>query len=118
MNIKSCRVCGGSADTDVDGLDWQVLCRGRCFEARYDSEQEAIEAWNTRASMWIPVSERLPTDHHPAYLVLEPDGSWHKAYIDGWGSDGDFEPSHWIHSEGNRCELNEFTHWQPVEIPE
>ena len=57
MNIKSCRVCGGSADTDVDGLDWQVLCRGRCFEARYDSEQEAIEAWNNRVFPWIPVPE-------------------------------------------------------------
>ncbi len=65
----------------------------------------------------ISCSERFPNDHHPAYMVLDKAGAWHKVYIDGWyqGNTDNFIPSHWIHSEGHRCELDEFTHWKDTD---
>lgn len=66
---------------------------------------EDVEA-ELEASPWIPVSERLPVDHHPGYLVRGLDDIPHKAY---WDHD------HWIY-EGARFEANAFLDW--MEIPE
>lgn len=58
IDLKPCR-CGetdvvlGRDDTFIDGVlhrgKWHVFCRGcRTEFGRFDSEEEAIEAWNTR----------------------------------------------------------------------
>ena len=58
----NCKSCGGPVDTDVGGGGWQCLCRGRCFEARYDSEQEAIVAWNNCDNTELEACCKLLTD--------------------------------------------------------
>ncbi|RLF44890.1 MAG: hypothetical protein DRN17_03625 [Thermoplasmata archaeon] len=62
MKIKQCPFCGSDAVTeqyssDQEHLDWQVGCDGEdtnCFgwlprSESYDTEDEAIIAWNKRA---------------------------------------------------------------------
>lgn len=75
-----------------------------------------VKFWQLKAldltSPWIPVSDRFPDDHHPAYWALDKEDISHKVYIDGgYDEDDHFIPSHWIHSDGSRRELNHYTHW-------
>lgn len=70
IDLLPCPFCGGKAETfPLDKYDsyenherlWYSYC-GECFARNgiYNTEGEAAIAWNTRASGWIPCSERMP----------------------------------------------------------
>jgi len=66
--LKTCPFCRGEEiqySEDFGGM----CCLGcAAYIGTLGTEDEAIEAWNTRADGWIPVSERLPEDDK-AYFV-------------------------------------------------
>lgn len=92
--LKPCPFCGGPGGVGEghDG-EWTAYCESECpaDPAVYgNGRAKAIEAWNTRASGWIPVAERLPTEadmHHDEIWAWWPDeepkrvayqeGEWH-----------------------------------------
>ncbi len=72
----------------------------------YETEAEAITAWETRADSWIPVSERLPKDEEQ---VIATDGKiWYKMRM--FGGKLSFSGSHSFD--------NAVTHWQPINLPQ
>lgn len=74
MKIKNCPFCGGEGAVSEHATGCMVRCKecgARIFKDVFTPDmktpmrgmvlrQAAINAWNTRASGWIPVSERLP----------------------------------------------------------
>ena len=59
--LKPCPFCGGEAYIDVYDDKLYVRCHGcESMTALYDDNQEAIDAWNTRAERWISVKDELP----------------------------------------------------------
>lgn len=53
--LKSCPFCGGSTYLfdfpDVDGMNYSIKCNSCCVtSALYDTEVEAVDAWNKRNS--------------------------------------------------------------------
>lgn len=72
IDLLPCPFCCGKAETfPLDKCDsygnherlWYSEC-GECFarSGYYNTEGEATIAWNTRASGWIPCSERMPKE--------------------------------------------------------
>lgn len=52
-DLKPCPFCGGEAQTLRNGSWWFVACKSPfcCDMGMFDTEAEAIEAWNTRAEL-------------------------------------------------------------------
>lgn len=136
-DLKLCPFCGSTAapvvfdmaDDEADpapirGLDVTVVCAihadGCGGAAGYQrGEEDAIVAWNRRASGWVGVEERLPKYGEPVLVWQQGEhgsGGFHAAYRwnphDGggwcWLST---EPRPGIHSVGD------ITHWQAVSPP-
>ena len=64
--LKPCPFCGGEAYIDVYDDKLYARCQGcESMTALYDDNQEAIDAWNTRADeRWISVKDALPKTRH------------------------------------------------------
>ena len=95
IELKPCPFCGSSTaptvmnqndalwlDDDFDGEDLRmVVCcaakKSGCGASTglCETDDEAVEAWNIRASGWIPCSERMPETRQNclvAFLTLDP----------------------------------------------
>lgn len=65
--LKPCPFCGGEAATKSTiygyGERYEAYCT-KCYIGLdlFESEEDAIKAWNKRATDWIPVEERLPEE--------------------------------------------------------
>lgn len=70
-DLKPCPFCGGEARYYVDNKYadcHQVICT-KCAVTKSDEDYEyVISDWNTRASGWISVSERLPEANMPVLV--------------------------------------------------
>ncbi len=75
-------------------------------EPEKQSDRDQVDRYWDLIPHWVLVSERLPEDHHPGYLVRGLDDIPHKAF---WDYD------HWIFN-GARFEWNAFVDW--MEIPQ
>lgn len=100
------------------------LAYGSVGGAAYVSEEAAANAWNTRASSWIPCSERMP-EESGEYLCYSQDGDVFDAYFDScvddefpigeWQQPFDPVTMGWM---GDRWIPYDFvTHWQPLPEP-
>lgn len=117
---EPCDFCGNNEKLDVRHNEFGVFyveCR-KCgatgptqtAERIATSTHElAIEAWDNRASSWIPVSERLPTEDGDYLFRIQQIG-------------GD----EWFYSAASRfagiwdtlISEDNWTHWQSIEAPE
>ena len=128
--LKPCPFCGGEARTGFainDYNRWGVECTrcGATVEVAdwcgdYDTEENAIKAWNRRASeasneviakskpKWISVKERLPeNDSHDRFLVCAIDPWFGTKVIDFMRYD-----RRWLY-DGKPTEAK-VTHWMPL----
>jgi len=109
-NLKPCPFCGSRNISVTDASDEDFPYRVGCDTLQclceypvdyfFADEQEAIEAWNTRASQWISVKDRLPKKGDTVLLF---DGM----FIEIGLAKIDFNPG---------VDLD-FTHWQPLPEP-
>lgn len=91
-------VCCMNEDSPVPIADWKQGC-GAAGGFR-QTKEEAISAWNHRASPWVSTKERLPNERE-AVLAVTPWGDWRMAWKDwGWwyecGTDKPEDISHWM----------------------
>lgn len=112
--LKPCPFCGGKAELLSMGEKFTVSCgTGGCMASISwcPDDQSAIAAWNTRASDWIPCSERMP-ENETEGLIFCPDlcDRIKKAmFIE----DGFYEErTDLIVKPGEYC-----THWMPLPEP-
>lgn len=68
--LLPCPCCGGKAKIIEQGSTWNALrrvkYRAQCMECgimtpEYDAREDAVVAWNRRASEWISCADRSPT---------------------------------------------------------
>ena len=78
--LKPCPFCGGEAEHYEDGyMQHYVVCTRRGCYARsfgFESEAEAITAWNTRAAMEFDNWFYLPKPKEPIVEVTETTHAW------------------------------------------
>lgn len=82
-NLKPCPFCGGKARTQENNHYkdiWSVMCKN-CFTEsdRYHTEENAIEAWNTRKPM-ERIVEKLEDTADKA--IMKPDGEYRIIELD------------------------------------
>ena len=120
--LKPCPFCGtGQMAWENEGK-WQAGCInekcpvGRVFTKKYDTEAEAITAWNTRPSPWISVTpETVPFIPVNKRLILlsAPDedeycesnmGQWIRSKREFW----------YTSTESGILTTSEVTHYMPI----
>ncbi len=108
-------------DIDEEDLSMVVCCATRkhgCGASTgfCDTAEQAAKEWNTRASGWIPCSERLPGRFDSVLLaILSKNGYGELAYyvtIGGMKNGTEFESY-----TGDICECETVTHWIPLPEP-
>ena len=110
--LEACPFCGSTdrlerQDNGWDGSDghtesWDIYC-GECEFCVHE------DLWNTRASPWIPVGDRLP-EEGVSVLLTE---SWNLEGESGINYDVGMLVEGSIYSEY----LNSPTHWKPLDAP-
>ncbi len=58
--LKLCPFCGGKAKQYLSVLSWVECEKCGAKTPQYQFDNQSIDAWNNRASGWIPATERLP----------------------------------------------------------
>lgn len=130
--LLRCPFCGGSrvwCSSDLELPEKYITCdgcgsHGPPVEARANhlGEMQAEDAkayakWNTRASSWISVEERLPNFESPREpLIVSSMGLNGKPFVEdgAWFDEGKF----WcFDAYGSPDEIFGVTHWQPLPDP-
>lgn len=75
LELKSCPHCNGNGRiVSVSGFKsdrYRVVCEECGASTReFETEQEAVSAWNMRPDGWIPVGERLPDETKDEYVLV------------------------------------------------
>lgn len=134
IDLLPCPFCGNAETLKMQTVpsEYRVLCDtvyGGCGAStgwNHRTPEEAAKAWNTRASGWIPCSERMPEptpyddedededalipgDNSNRVLVMLTNGyitsaTWYK----------DEEGSTWITEIGEDMPEKCITHWMPL----
>lgn len=111
IDLLPCPFCGSDRVMVTNPTMWQAWCKNcKAIGATNLTKQEAIEAWNTRASGWIPCSERMPDDNVDVLVyddcILIARYNTYDKYDIGWMETFECYP------------LTNVTHWMPLpEIP-
>jgi len=129
-NLKPCPFCGATA---VNGTVSVECFRGRYLvecgcdapdcgcgarvtgpgwyadEDYFETEAEAIAAWNRRAPYWIPVRDRLPIECQRVLLIDD-----EECYI---GTHEDVDAGGYWFRDGDRDYPCDPTHWMPLPKP-
>jgi len=139
--LKPCPFCGESPDIGnavYDGRKagaYYIACTSTCevhpeLNDTYDSPNEAIKAWNTRANDWQPI-DTAPKDgkvfvgfndsKSPKYFVCiwddySPESQAGHEYRLGVGRRGDFYSFWEFEFRSNMLKVYP-THWQPLPTP-
>ena len=117
--LKPCPFCGEmenmkpwttrfNMDTGMQ-TDWMCGCKcGIQTHNLYQTKEDAIEAWNTRApsARWVSVDERLPDIHEVVLTYAE--GRIEPDYCTTAGK---------FTSEYPVCDYAPITHWMPLPQP-
>lgn len=117
FNLLPCPFCGSDNVTIVkskiiDGLFSAGCIKCNVTTAFYVNEEFAAEAWNTRASVWISCSERLP--EKDMSVLISAQGHRVTAYYDS--VKGVFMLTE---TEGLFYSMSAVTHWMPLpEVPQ
>lgn len=120
--LKPCPFCGGEADIEEipgspftnEPYTWGVGCK-TCNIGWYEEAKErAIDVWNRRPDMWIPVSERLPKEWVDVLVYSKFKKAGVNIYIDRLvempcDDECDFFTD-WEYGLG-------VTHWMPLPLP-
>lgn len=111
FNLLPCPFCGSDNVTIVkskiiDGLFSAGCIKCNVTTAFYVNEKFAAEAWNTRASGWIPCDERMPDDNVDVLVyddcILIASYNSNEKYTSGWMESFECYP------------LTNVTHWMPL----
>ena len=85
------------------GIWYSHVAHTGCYLQNFIVNEDEVEAWNTRASPWIPISERLPEDNVQVLVT----------------NNFNFALGRWCSNRYWICNLKNITHWQPIEaLPE
>ena len=123
IELKPCPFCGGKAifleDDDGRVLPWLICSGCSCETDCYDTIEEAIAAWNRRASGWISVKDRMPEislSQKDRVLVNVAPSKAHGSDVCGIDTDRTIDGKTFVRW-GYRV-----THWMPLpdapEVPE
>jgi Lar family restriction alleviation protein len=124
--LKPCPFCGGEADIEKipgspftnEPYTWGVGCK-TCNIGWYEEAKErAIDVWNRRPDMWIPVSERLP-EREGEYLVFcEGEDMYNCFYEETVGEFGSYndcyDPKTFGYVDSVWYKNETVTHWMPL----
>lgn len=122
-DLKPCPFCGSKsvhlAENTLEGhfIGYSVHCNGCGVENRYTKHmKKAVNAWNARASGWIPCSERMPRKYDTVLLaILSKNGYDEPAYCVTIGcakNETEFDCY-----AGDICDCEKVTHWMPLPNP-
>lgn len=109
IELLPCPFCGSDRVRVTKPTMWQAWCMDcKAIGAASLTEQEAIEAWNTRTPGWIPCSERMPEEE--TYTIIYCPHSWQKCRV------GFFTQKHWyVEDIDTILKPNDsVTHWMPL----
>ena len=83
--LKPCPFCGGTATLKQDPTQsWYIECFCGVFKGYYTKKQNAIDAWNRRATDanvgdgWISVKDELPEEHNSLFAKFYGTEKWRK----------------------------------------
>ena len=83
--------------------------KGGFMRPRYDTEEEAAQAWNTRADKAVPAWQPIDTAPHGVWILIFAYGVVCQAC---WNANG-----YWSAFDNNRIGLGAATHWMPLPQP-
>lgn len=117
IDLLPCPYCGSSRVKfyRVTGM-YEVACSDcRCTSGIEGTKEAAAAAWNTRASGWIPCSERMPGRFDTVLLaILSKNGFGEPAY---YVTIGGMNGNEFEAYTGDICECETVTNWMPIPAP-